>query len=73
MNQRRKAGKQSVIRGASACNSQPDADEDDLTNHPCNFCGANTKKPSGSRDTRAPPSSIDSFIRSPLEYEVAPR
>ena len=38
MNQGRKAGKQSATRGASTRNSQPDADDDDLTNHPCKFC-----------------------------------
>jgi len=39
MSQREKSGKQSTTRGASAHNSQHDADDDDLTNHPCNFCG----------------------------------
>ena len=39
MNERRKAERQSTIRGASAHNSQHDADDDDLTNHPCRFCG----------------------------------
>jgi len=39
MNQRSKTGKQSETRGASARNSQPDAGDNDLTNHLCKFCG----------------------------------
>lgn len=39
MDQQEKNGKQSATRGASTRNSQSDADNDDLTNHPCTFCG----------------------------------
>jgi hypothetical protein len=38
MNQRKQIGKQPATRGASARNSQPDANEDDLTDSRCKFC-----------------------------------